>query len=359
MLFSPIASSSNDKVVTSYFSLFFLFTCFAFSFYLFRPFIDEFLSIIIANIFFIANIYALRFGLLWRIKTHIHIFQCQTTMAHIAVYVCIHGCLYWLIDDDSQFLRSLFHATNSIYLLIISMKLIWRDHTRPATYGEKSLKIAFLFAIFCFVVVPFAYILIPNSYQYMSVLLLLQVLAVLMMMGGLQSLLMSDTINRHYELSIRDPLTGIFNRRYFFEKIKSSSTDDRTHQHVVIMCDIDFFKRINDNYGHDVGDNVIVEIANVITKHTGDRGIAARFGGEEFTIMLFKKDLKYGLLFAEELRNLIRAIRINTLKGQIRVTASFGVSEVWDIDDIDLTIKLADHALLNAKSNGRNQVYAG
>ncbi|MDC2890318.1 GGDEF domain-containing protein [Psychrosphaera sp. G1-22] len=104
---------------------------------------------------------------------------------------------------------------------------------------------------------------------------------------------------------------------------------------------------------------VIVEIATLITRHTGELGIAARFGGEEFTILLHNHGLKKGLDFAEELRHLVRAIRVNTHKGQIRVTASFGVAEVWDIPDIDLTIKLADQALLAAKANGRNQVCAG
>ncbi|MDO6719660.1 GGDEF domain-containing protein [Psychrosphaera sp. 1_MG-2023] len=358
MMFSPVAESTNAKIVTRYFSLFFFLTCFAFCFYLFRPFIPELLSILIANLFFLGNLYALKFGLRWRISQYHHIHQCPKAITHISIFVVSQVGLY-LFLDDSQLARSTNHALNSIYILATSLTIIWHDKTRPPTFGEKSLKIAVYFAIMCFVTVPIAYVYIPNNYQYMSVLLLLQVLSVLMMMGGLQSLLMSDTINQHYELSIRDPLTGIYNRRYFFDKVKDCHMDFDKEPHSIIMCDIDFFKRINDNYGHDIGDLVIVEIATLITRHTGELGIAARFGGEEFTILLHNHGLKKGLDFAEELRHLVRAIRVNTHKGQIRVTASFGVAEVWDIPDIDLTIKLADQALLAAKANGRNQVCAG
>lgn len=358
MLFSPVAESTNAKIVTHYFSLFFLLTCFAFCFYLFRPFIPELISIVIANLFFISNLYALKFGLHWRIKQHHHLHKDPIVISHILIFMALQVLLYFSFDD-SQLARSINHSLNAIYILATMINIIWYDKSRPPTFGEKSLKIAIYFAIICFLVVPVAYVFIPNNYQYMSVLLLLQVLSVLIMMGGLQSLLMSDTINRHYELSIRDPLTGIYNRRFFFDQVKNCHLDIDKEPHSIIMCDIDFFKRINDNYGHDIGDLVIVEIANLITRHTGERGIAARFGGEEFTILLHNHGLKMGLEFAEELRNLIRGIRVNTHKGQIRITASFGVAEVWDIPDIDLTIKLADQALLTAKANGRNQVFSG
>jgi diguanylate cyclase (GGDEF)-like protein len=279
-------------------------------------------------------------------------------MAHISFFVAGQMTLFWLIDD-SQFFRSINHAINTVAVLAMSIGLIWHEKSRPPTFGEKSLKTAFYFSNLCLLIVPIAYVLISNNYQYMSVLLLLQVLSVLMMMGGLQSLLMSDTIDRHYELSIRDPLTGIYNRRYFFEMVKDCPMDREQDPHSIVMCDIDFFKRINDNYGHDIGDQVIIEIAHLITKHTGTSGIAARFGGEEFTILLYKHGLAKGLDFAEELRDLIRGIRVNTEKGQIRVTASFGVAEIWDLPDIDLTIKLADQAMLTAKSDGRNRVCSG
>ncbi|MDC2890319.1 diguanylate cyclase [Psychrosphaera sp. G1-22] len=150
----------------------------------------------------------------------------------------------YLFLDDSQLARSTNHALNSIYILATSLTIIWHDKTRPPTFGEKSLKIAVYFAIMCFVTVPIAYVYIPNNYQYMSVLLLLQVLSVLMMMGGLQSLLMSDTINQHYELSIRDPLTGIYNRRYFFDKVKDCHMDFDKEPHSIIMCDIDFLNAL-------------------------------------------------------------------------------------------------------------------
>lgn len=358
MMYSPASESNNANVVTNYFSLFFFFTCFAFSFYLFRPFIPESISILIANIFFIVNIYAFRFGLLWRVKAHIHLYQSKAALSHIGLFVVVQMLLYVFLVD-SQLARSINHAANSIFIFIISLPLIWTDKTRPPTHGEKSLKVAVYFAILCLSIVPLAYVFIASHYQFLSVLLLLQVLSVLLMMGGLQSLLMSDTINKHYEMSIRDPLTGIYNRRYFFQRVKDCFLDVDKEPHSIIMCDIDFFKRINDTYGHDIGDEVIVEVAQLITRHTGKLGTAARFGGEEFTILLTHHGLKRGLEFAEELRNLIRGIRVNTHKGQIRITASFGVAEVWDIPDIDLTIKLADQALLTAKANGRNQVCPG
>ena len=180
------------------------------------------------------------------------------------------------------------------------------------------------------------------------------------MIMGIQSLLLGDTIKQHYESSIKDPLTGIFNRRYFFETIKTDITSNEIDAiYSIILCDIDHFKLTNDKYGHDIGDEVLKIVAQSLKNTTGEKGIVSRFGGEEFTVLVNNYGLQDAAELAETLRMSVSNICVPSDYGNIKVTASFGVAEVWDLQDIDATIKLADDALFRAKANGRNQVCIG
>jgi len=226
--------------------------------------------------------------------------------------------------------------------------------------GETALYRVIPIVMITFVLTPIFYVYSPSYFHFQSLIMLFQIISIVAMIMSLQSLLLADTINQHYESSIRDALTGIFNRRYFFEAIKKVISD-KSEQEIdsVILCDLDHFKAINDQHGHDIGDEVLINVAKTLKQQTGQKGIVARFGGEEFTVLINNCDLKQAKTFAEELRKAIAALSIRTLNGDIRVTASFGAAQVWDLDEIDATIKLADDALFKAKANGRNQVCIG
>ncbi|MEN3383623.1 MAG: hypothetical protein V7608_3667 [Hyphomicrobiales bacterium] len=150
-----------------------------------------------------------------------------------------------------------------------------------------------------------------------------------------------------------DPLTGLYNRRVFFEL--AQSVTQRTPTNVAIMLDIDHFKRINDVYGHDVGDRAIAAVAREAKQ---DGAVAGRLGGEEFVILLEGCALEQGMAMAESIRARIAALNFETPKGPMTLTCSFGVSERQTDENIDEMLKRADVALYAAKNGGRDRVVA-
>lgn len=121
----------------------------------------------------------------------------------------------------------------------------------------------------------------------------------------------------------------------------------------LIILDIDGFKSINDNYGHNIGDRVIVDVSNMLLKVLRGIDIICRWGGEEFVILLPSVDLNNASHIAEKLRVGIEELHVEPLE---MVTASFGVTEVKENDNIKTTVERADKALYLAKSSGKNCV---
>jgi diguanylate cyclase (GGDEF)-like protein/PAS domain S-box-containing protein len=162
------------------------------------------------------------------------------------------------------------------------------------------------------------------------------------------------------QLANTDELTGIYNRRYFFENAKREFNRAKRHQQelVVISLDVDHFKAVNDHHGHPVGDQVLVKIAQLITRTIRSEDIFARIGGEEFSILLPNITKSESLQAAERLRELLddNAIIINNIELPIKI--SLGVSVIKAADNCfqDLYSR-SDRALYKAKSHGRNHVY--
>jgi len=161
------------------------------------------------------------------------------------------------------------------------------------------------------------------------------------------------------EQSLKDPLTGLCNRR-FLEGILDNLTAQVLRRNTalgILMCDLDYFKSINDKYGHDVGDLVLKELAKLLVSSVRKSDLVVRYGGEEFLILLV--DMKEGESekIAEKIRKRVEEHEFRTPKGIIRRTISIGCSEFpVDTTHIWEAIKFADVALYKAKEFGRNRV---
>ncbi|MDG5787459.1 GGDEF domain-containing protein [Evansella sp. AB-P1] len=158
-----------------------------------------------------------------------------------------------------------------------------------------------------------------------------------------------------------DPLTGLYNRMKFmtFVKIELERMKKKDRPLAcLLIIDIDQFKRINDNYGHPVGDYVLKKIAAIIQDTVNDIGISARLGGEEFIILLPDKTVDEGVSVAESIRIKLQqaTFEVNSLK--INCTASFGVAPLLSLgkDSFNISYTAADKALYIAKNSGRNSV---
>lgn len=160
-------------------------------------------------------------------------------------------------------------------------------------------------------------------------------------------------------LATRDPLTGCLNRRSFNELFAESFNQARS-QHLELTCimvDIDHFKRVNDNYGHAVGDDVIRLLADILMSSTRDEDIVSRYGGEEFCIILPGININEAVSVAERIRLKIKKDSIDTFESGPHITASLGVSSILDhAKDPAMLNDQADQALYIAKESGRNRV---
>lgn len=159
-------------------------------------------------------------------------------------------------------------------------------------------------------------------------------------------------------LSRRDPLTKLPNRRELLEKFKNEIHNLRLKRKsiTIIIADIDYFKKINDIYGHACGDYVLTEVPKIFRKVLREDGVISRYGGEEYVILLPDTDIKYSEFIAEELRVTLENTVLNYNEQEFKVTASFGVYNFDEELNFINCIEKADRALYDAKNTGRNKV---
>ena len=164
---------------------------------------------------------------------------------------------------------------------------------------------------------------------------------------------------RIQDMADRDPLTGLFNRRYFYEKLgqELSTCHLRDTEACVLLCDIDHFKVINDTFGHQVGDVMLIEFANTCRKIIRDCDVLARYGGEEFIFLLPGLSVDEGRRAAERVRRAIAAMEVMSEGGKVKITTSCGVAVYpQHACDVSSITQAADLALYQAKESGRNNV---
>jgi diguanylate cyclase (GGDEF)-like protein/PAS domain S-box-containing protein/putative nucleotidyltransferase with HDIG domain len=160
-----------------------------------------------------------------------------------------------------------------------------------------------------------------------------------------------------HELATRDPLTQVANRAEF-DRLMASYVESHLQRRIpcsLILCDIDHFKRINDTYGHQAGDDVLITFAALLRRHCRSGDLVARYGGEEFVMLCADCDNATATRKAEELRAEIAEFPMSALEGR-SISASFGVTEVQSGDTPETMLRRSDRALYQAKSNGRNTV---
>lgn len=176
-----------------------------------------------------------------------------------------------------------------------------------------------------------------------------------------------ERLRRNYEnsltLSLVDPLTGVFNRRYLDAHLPKMMARSKSSLKplAALMIDIDHFKQVNDRHGHDQGDAVLKAVATSITNSLRPSDLVVRMGGEEFAVIMPETDLSVALIIGERLRERIAGLAIpaRNPNDPLRVTVSVGVACLAENDhgaEVDALLKRADAALYMAKNQGRNRV---
>lgn len=158
-------------------------------------------------------------------------------------------------------------------------------------------------------------------------------------------------------LIVKDSLTDLYNRRYCNQNLKNLSEQyiKTGEPYTLAIADIDFFKKVNDTYGHTAGDEVLVSVAQIMKKSMAGKGFAARWGGEEFLLVYTGCDMETTLTYLEMLVEAIREMRVEYDDKAIKITISIGVA-TGNGDSVDKVLCTADNRLYHAKKEGRDRV---
>lgn len=175
--------------------------------------------------------------------------------------------------------------------------------------------------------------------------------------GLIMMLVMGNKIiEKHLLASIKDPLTGLLNRRGLDKYVNEHLDDKKNFGRSLMILDLDHFKKVNDLFGHNAGDQVLIRSAELLQTLTKELGTIARIGGEEFVIILNKMDAEDSRLVAEHLRLSIGMLTHPDLGDRSNVTASIGMAAMFAEESFAMGLRRADQALYQAKTEGRNRV---
>lgn len=291
--------------------------------------------------------------------------RCWTWIVMIIVVAMFLSVFVWPEMRDSLRLRVIAHSGFYVVIDAYAGWLLWRSH-RPGMRGFHRAAAIVLFAFAGFLALRLGYALVSPALTTSFVQDPFQLGAFLasMIFGFFITMALAVMMFREKQVELldlaeKDPLTGMNNRL---------SLDVIAHRHLqrseqqntplsVMLLDIDNFKRINDEHGHQVGDQVLGEVAQRINQVVRDSDTAFRFGGEEFLVLLPNANVRQATRVAERLRRVIAQSELDADGQAVRLTASFGVVEYRSgLDTWDQCVKRADDALYEAKHRGRDRV---
>ncbi len=328
-----------------------------------RHFIHDFASIVISNIAIIMGVVLIYRGLFNFLGISLRFERwLSPTLA-----VLLAGVLYFYtfhIPDVNLRIQA-FSIAFAVACFIGASGLLQRReiHNRMAA---KMLIAMFLLvgAFFIFRLLWSFYEIPPDDFMNAGLLSALAIIAgeFLVILSSFCTIWMaSDELQDELsEIARVDPLTGIYNRRAFDEccDIEFSRAQRSGSSFAIIMCDLDHFKKVNDQHGHHIGDEVLRRFAAILKNKIRQHDVVARFGGEEFILLLPNSNTEQGLQVAEQLRAKTAATQI-TIDSDISLTlsASFGVAHYCASDsEWSVVLHRADNALYAAKKQGRNRV---
>jgi len=277
------------------------------------------------------------------------------------------------IYDVNYTQNLIFFFRNSINMLFVLASYFWLGKHYKAILNlvsDKTIRYMSLYPIIAFLLLITNFTTPTyisqldnfNSIYDMILFLLFIIVGYILVFLGISSA--SQIVSMQYDLdkleliSKTDPLTGLYNRRFAMEELENEFINYKKtkNKFSVIIADIDHFKKINDNFGHDCGDQVLKKVAQNLQNAVGERGFVSRWGGEEFLILLPETEIEDARILANTVRKISEEEIIEYNGIQVSITLTFGVTVNEDYEMIDDTIKKADDALFIGKNQGRNCV---
>ncbi len=304
--------------------------------------------------------YFLYFGLNWHYKTSTHLHQNRLILFHILGASTLISLIAAVVDN-SLILVELVFFPNLFIAFFAAYKVLLNNISQYPNPGEKLFKRTFQFSFFAMAIMLSIIVITENFFIYTGGIMIMQGIMTVGFLSAVYFSYLYRVINKLRKLSITDPLTKLFNRRYFLAQantvIRSAGRDKQPM--CLIMCDLDYFKKINDQYGHEAGDSALIAFADILKTTLREQDTVARIGGEEFIILLPNTNLDLVAKISERLRANTEALSIKTSTDTIKITASFGICLIDPARSVESNIRLVDETLYTAKSKGRNRVEFG
>ncbi len=334
-----------------YFFYFFLLFGFAFAAMAIRSWLPLIYSVLLNNFMYMTVAYLLLFGSISWYKQDIKPWIWRLAIIHICLYTAMQILIYQYIPSTLELRVQLAFANFSV--VYVSTFLLCYKHRASNGKGELMLALSALVCLVAAGFPTFALALTGEPEYYRVAVVVTQNIVCFFLLGGLLSLFLFNQIDWHYERSIRDELTGLFNRRYMNERISHLLQSDTPIQGTLAIVDIDHFKKVNDRFGHDVGDNAIVCVSNILSNSVTKGDLVGRYGGEEFLIFIFDKDSKQALVTLQAINSSVESQSLLT-DMKVPITVSIGYCNLTSQDTLQSAFIRADSALYMAKSQGRN-----
>jgi diguanylate cyclase (GGDEF)-like protein len=301
--------------------------------------------------------YFLYAGLSWHSQTSTHLHQNPLILFHVLA-ASTFITLVSVYVEDSQVLVELLFFPNLFIAYCIAYKALLMNSSGALSPGEKLFKITFQFSFISMAIMLSVIVFTENLFIYISGIMIMQSIMTVGFLSAVYFSFLYRMIDKFKAFSMTDPLTKLYNRRYFLTQANTiiRSTGRENSPISLIMCDLDYFKRINDAYGHRAGDTALIAFANMLKVTLREQDTIARIGGEEFIILLPNTGIELVMQICERIRKNTEALDIHEATNTIKLTASFGICQIDPNLPLESNIQLADETLYKAKSHGRNRV---
>jgi diguanylate cyclase (GGDEF)-like protein len=301
--------------------------------------------------------YFLYAGLSWHTQTSTHLHQSPFILLHIITAATVIT-LVSVYVEDSEILVELLFFPNLFIAFYIAYRALLKSSSGVLSPGEKLFKRTFQFSFFSIALMSAVIIFTKNFFIYISGIMVMQSIMTVGFLSAVYFSFLYRMIDKFKASSITDSLTKLYNRRYFLTHAHNiiRAAEPEKSPTSLIMCDLDYFKKINDAYGHHAGDGALIAFANMLKATLREQDTIARIGGEEFVILLPQTGIELVIQICERIRTNTEALEIKVSTNTIKLTASFGICQVNPNLPIESNIQLADQSLYKAKSNGRNRV---
>ena len=305
----------------------------------------------------IAAPYFLYAGLNWYHEKSIQLYKNPLILTHILASATLISLISVFIEDSEVLVEQVFFP-NMFIGFLIAYRTLLKNISKHASPGEILFKRTFQFAFFSMITMLSVITITEDFFLYISGIMVMQGVMTVGFLSAVYFSYLYRVIDKFKKTSMTDPLTKLYNRRYFLTQANTIIRSEGRNKHpmCLIMCDLDYFKNINDQYGHEAGDLALIAFATVLKSTLRDQDTIARIGGEEFVILLPNTDIELVSSISERLRANTEALVVKALTGNIKLTASYGICKIDPELPIESSIRLADQALYQAKSNGRNRV---